>query len=33
MMFVDQTSRFNAMLTDLLASLPAKDARRPRRAS
>jgi proline iminopeptidase len=33
MMFVDQTDRFNAMLADFLASLPAKDARRPRRAS
>jgi hypothetical protein len=32
-MFVDQTSRFNTMLTDFLASLPAKGAGRPRRAS
>ena len=32
MMFVDQTSRFNAMLTDFLASLPANGAGRPRRS-
>ena len=33
MMFVDQTDRFNAMLADFLASLSAKGAQRPRRAS
>jgi proline iminopeptidase len=33
MMFVDQTGRFNAVLADFLASLPAKGARRRRRAS
>jgi proline iminopeptidase len=33
MMFVDQTDRFNTMLTGFLTSLPAKGARRSRRAS